>query len=152
MKKGVLSSLGERARRLLRQALSPAFLLILAGSVVLWYTSKLGYDYTTEMPMNVRIDDQKYRLSAIVSGRGSTLVAWRMSLKSRLNISLDELTTSPAPDSLGGGVLIAPESLQKALSDRLTSLQVVEVIDAPPFKPEPEPEEPEDITSRTSQL
>ncbi len=130
---------GENIRKVLRQALSPAFLLILLGSCLLWYTSKLSYDYTTEMPLNVRIDGQRYRLTAIVSGRGSTLVAWRLSLKSRLDFTLDELSAKPSPDT-EGALVISPESLQKVLSNHLTSLQVVEVIDAPEFVPRTEPE------------
>ncbi len=128
----------DAIRSLLRQALSPAFLLILLGSCLLWFTSKLGYEYKTEMPLKVRIDGQKYRLTAVVSGRGSTLVAQRMSLKSPLSLSLDELSSRSSRET-PGALIITPASLQRAINDVINDLKIEQIVEAPEFTPEPKP-------------
>lgn len=124
--------------------LSPAFILILLGSCLLWYTTKLSYNYTTEMPVNVRIDGKKYRITATVTGRGSQIVAQRLSLKSRLEISLDDLSYRASRET-EGAILITPASLARAINAKITNLTIDEVVDAPEFVPAPpEPEEPEE--------
>ncbi len=126
--------IGDGVRGVFRQALSPTFLFILLGSAMLWYVSKLGNNYDTEMPLNIRIDGQKYRLTANVSGRGSTILAQRLSLKSRLNFTLDELVSRPSRDN-PGSLTITPVSLQRAINGKISDLTVVEVTKAPDFVP-----------------
>ena len=127
--------IGDRVRGVFRQFLSPTFLFILLGSAMLWYVSKLGNNYDTEMPLNIRIDGQKYRLTANVSGRGSTILAQRLSLKSRLSFTLDELVSRPSRDN-PGALTITPVSLQRAINGKISDLTVVEVTKAPDFVPE----------------
>ncbi len=131
----------ENLRKTLGQLLSPAFLLILLGSCLLWYTSKLGYDYTAEIPLNLRIDGQKYRVTAKVSGRGSQIVAQRLSLKSALNVALSDLSYRASPET-EGAIMITPASLARAINDQIAGLVVEEVVEAPDFVPAPV-EEPE---------
>ncbi len=128
----------ESAKKTLRQALSPPFLLILLGSFLLWYTTRLNDNYTTEMPLNLRIDGQKYRVTAIVYGRGSTLVAQRLSLKSKLNFTMEELSTRASRENKGAFV-INPTSLQRAINGKNSEMQVMQIVDAPDFVPAPEP-------------
>ncbi len=87
MKKGLLNITADKTRKVLRQAVSPAFLVSLLCSALLWYTTRLSNEYDTDIPLNIRIDGQKYRLTATVSGRGSTILAQRLSLKRRLRLS-----------------------------------------------------------------
>lgn len=133
---------GEKIRKGLRQLLSPAFILILLGSCLLWYTSKLGHEYTAEMPINVRIDGQKYRITAMVTGRGSQIVAQRLSLKSRLEITLDDLSYRASRET-EGALIITPASLARAINDKISDLVIDEVIEAPEFVPAPPEPEPE---------
>lgn len=130
----------EKIAGVLRQALSPAFLLILFVSCLLWFTTKLGYEYTSQMPLNVRIDGQKYRVTALVQGRGSTLMAQRLSLKSPLNLSLDDLSSRSSRET-EGALTITPASLQRAINDVINELKVVQIVEAPEFIPAPEEEE-----------
>lgn len=142
MKKKQLDIDRERVVKVLRQALSPTFLLILLGSFLLWYTSKLSYDYTTEMPLDLRIDGQRYRITAIVTGRGSVLVGQRLSLKGPLHITLDELSTSPSTET-EGALTITAASLQNAINGKTRELNITQIVDAPDFVPAP-PEEGDD--------
>ncbi|MDR2890788.1 MAG: hypothetical protein LBV18_04200 [Alistipes sp.] len=134
MKKGLLNFVRDRIMGAVRLALSPTFLFILLGAALLWYTSKLSYDYETEMPLTIRIDDQKYRLTAIVSGRGSNILAHQLSLKSTLGFTLDELVSRPSRETTGA-LTITPASLQRAIGDKIDDLQIVQVLEAPEFLP-----------------
>jgi hypothetical protein len=125
----------ERIRGILRQALSPTFLIVLLGAAMLWYISKLGEEYTTEIEMGIRIDGQKYRLGVIVNGRGSAILAQQLSLKSRVDLTLDELSPRPSRETLGA-LTITPASLAKAINNKkISGLTVMEVTDAPEFTP-----------------
>ncbi|MDR2883142.1 MAG: hypothetical protein LBU98_05130 [Alistipes sp.] len=146
MKKSLLNIFAEKTRKVIRQALSPTFLVCLLCSALLWYASRLNNEYDTEIPLNIRIDGQKYRLTATVSGRGSTILAQRLALKRRLSFTLDELSPRPSRQTLGA-LAIAPTSLQRAINGKITNLTVVQVIDAPDFVPEvAEEEQKEDVT------
>lgn len=146
MKKSILKKLNinrETLRELLRHALSPVFLVLLLSSFVLWYTTKLGKEYTTQMPLNVRIDGQRYRLTAEVHGKGSTLMAQRLALKSKINIALGELSVKPSPDD-PSALVITPASMLKAIDSKISEIKVLQIIDMPDFNlGEPEPEEGE---------
>ncbi|MDR2890076.1 MAG: hypothetical protein LBV18_00455 [Alistipes sp.] len=126
----------ERVIGVLRQALSPAFLLILLVSCLLWFTTKLGYEYTSQMPLKVRIDGQKYKVTALVTGRGSTILAQRLSLKSPLDLSLDDLSSRSSRQTKGA-LTITPASLQRAINDAVNELKVEQIVEAPEFVPAP---------------
>ncbi len=130
----------ETLKKVVQQALSPAFLIILLGSFLLWYMTKLSHDYNNvEMPLNVRIDGQRYRVTAVVNGRGSVLMAQRLALKGKINLKMDELTARKSkenPDAL----TITPASLQRAIDAKTSEIKVTQIVDAPDFIPAPEPE------------
>ena len=134
MKKGLLNITGDQIRKVIREALSPTFLVILAGSALMWYASMLNNDYTTEMPLGIRIDGQKYRLTATVSGRGSAILAQRLALKRKLRFSLDELSSRPSRET-AGALTITNTSLQRAINSKITEITIIEVIEAPEFTP-----------------
>jgi hypothetical protein len=142
MKKSMLNITVDRAKGLVRQALSPTFLIILLGAALLWYISKLSGEYTNEMELSMRIDGQKYRPTVVVYGRGSAILAQQLSLKSRINLTLDELSPRPSRETLGA-LTIAPASLAKAINSKITDLTVMEVVEAPEFTPPSKEEEVE---------
>ena len=137
MKRGLLIITGDQIRKVFREALSPTFLIILLGAALLWYTSKLSNNYDTEIALNVRIDGQKYRFTAIVTGRGSAILARQLSLKRRRSFPLDELSPRPSRETLGA-LVIAPASLQTAYNGKNTDPDdpvIVEVLEMPEFIP-----------------
>lgn len=142
MKKGLLKRLNinrESVKRVLRQALSPTFLVCLTGAFLLWFSTELSLEYTTAMPLNLRIDGQRFRVTAIVSGRGSTIVAQRLSLKNKLSLSLDELSKKSSTER-EGALVITPASLKKAINAKISKLTVDELIYVPEFVPQPKSE------------
>ena len=136
MKKGLFNITGDGVRKVVREALSPTFLIILLGSALLWYTSKLSNSYDTEIPLSVRIDGQRYRFTAIVSGRGSAIMARQLSLKRRPSFTLEELSSHPSRET-PGALTITPASLLKAFNGKNTDLIIGQVTEAPDFIPEP---------------
>lgn len=138
MKKRLFGKLNinrESIGKLLGHAISPVFLVLLLCSFVLWYTTKLGRDYDIEMPLNMRIDDQKYRVTAQVQGKGTTLLAQRLSLKSPINIKLTELKVRKSLDN-PNALIINPESLTRAISSKTNDFKVVQIIEMPDFQVE----------------
>jgi hypothetical protein len=140
MKKGLFTIVADKTRRVIRQAASPTFLIIVVISVLLWYATELSKNYDTDIPLNIRIDGQKYRITATVSGRGSSILAQRLSLKRRLAFTLDELSPRPSRKTLGA-LTIAPTSLQRAINGKINDLIIVEVLEAPDFVPPAKEEE-----------
>lgn len=140
----------ENFKKILRHFLSPVFLVLLLSSFLLWYTTKLGYDYTTEIPLNIRIDGQKYRITALVTGRGSMLTAQKLSLKSKINLKLEELSSRPSPDN-PGSLIITPGSLQSAINAKVNDLKVLQIIEAPEFTPEPRDEKKQSAREKREQ-
>jgi hypothetical protein len=121
-------------KKVLGRVLSPAFLIILLTSFLLWYMAKLSHEYTAEMPLNIRIDGQKYRVTAVVNGRGSLLTAHQLSLK-KVNIRSEELAMRPSEEA-SGAFTITETSLQKALTNRLGNVKIVQIVEIPDFIPE----------------
>ncbi len=132
----MLNITGDSVRKVAREALSPTFIFILLSSALLWYTSKLSHEYTTDIPLGIRIDGQKYRIAVTIRGRGSHIMAQRLSLKSRLGFTLDELSSRRSTET-PGALIIAKTSLQNAINSKINDLVIVQVTEAPEFTPSP---------------
>lgn len=126
----------ERVRKVISEALTPTFLVILSGATMLWYASRLSNEYTTEMPIGIRIDGQKYRIEAVVSGRGSAIITRKLLLKRKLRFTLDELSSRPSRET-AGALTITPASLMRGINGKISDLTIIEVIEAPEFVPAP---------------
>jgi hypothetical protein len=140
VKKRLLTVVADKTRRVVRQALSPTFVVVLLISGLLWYAAKLSKEYETDIPLNIRIDGQKYRVTATVRGSGSAILAQRLSLKRRIGFSLDELSSRASRKTMGA-LTITPASLQRAINGKINGLEVLEVVDAPDFVPSRREEE-----------
>ena len=58
-----MAKIKDLLRKFLKQLISPVFITLLFASLILWYVSKLGYTYTTEMPVNINIDKQRLKVT-----------------------------------------------------------------------------------------
>jgi hypothetical protein len=143
MKKRLLTVVADKIRGVIRQALSPTFLIILVISVMLWYALKLNNVYETDIPINIGIDGQKYRITATVKGRGSTILAHQLSLKRRLNFTLDDFSIRRSRET-PGAYTISPTSLQRVINERMKEKSDVEikgVVESPEFVPSADKED-----------
>ncbi len=125
----------DSLRKFFGQLISPVFVTLLFASLTLWYVSKLGYTYTTEMPVNINIDGQRLKVTCLVEGRGTALWGQRMSLRNKINIKSSELKTRPSDNP--PYVIIDSASLGKVLSLKAGSgdFRIISVTDIPQFNP-----------------
>lgn len=119
-----------------RCCISPVFLALLVAAFILWYIAKLSYVYTTELPFDVNVDGEKFRISCVVEGVGTNLFGYQVYMSKRLRIPLSELKSSPvqgeSPDGLHDVRLkIDSLSLQNAISVRLSDIKIISVGSSP---------------------
>ncbi len=116
----------------LRHYISPAFLVMLTASFILWYIAKLSYTYTTDLDVDVKIGSQKVEVSCVVEGVGTNLFGYRLYKGGKLSIPLTELKyyrSSGLGDS--GDLIVDPQSLRNAISVRYSDIKVVSIGEIP---------------------
>ncbi|MFR9534028.1 MAG: hypothetical protein SNG49_04235 [Rikenellaceae bacterium] len=112
----------------LRHYLSSAFLVMLTASFVLWYIAKLSYTYTTDLDIDVKVGDSKFRVNCVVEGVGTNLFGYRLYKGGKVSIPLDELKYEHSIDESNfGSIIIDPQSLQNAISVRYSDIKVVSI-------------------------
>lgn len=131
----------ESVWKRLRHYVSPVYLMLLAASLVLWYISKLGYTYTTELPVRLNVDGERFDVACVVEGVGTNLFGYRVYMNKRLRIPLSELAYTPSPEEgHEGRICIDAQSLQNAISLRISDIKIISVGEVPEIvKPEPQP-------------
>ena len=131
----------------LRHYVSPVFVMLFVAAFVLWYIAKLGYTYTTDLNVKIKVsgsETERFELPCVVEGKGTNLFGYAISSARRVNIPLGELSSEELPrtaaDSLEGvkRLHINEISLQNAISVRLSDIKIVSVGDYPEIKVEVE--------------
>ena len=116
----------------LRRYISPVFLALLVASFILWYIAKLNYTYTTELPFQVSVDGERFKVSCVVEGMGTNLFGYRVYMNKRLRVPLTELKYSVVHTEDGQDfVMIDSLSLHNAISVRLSDIKVISVGSVP---------------------
>lgn len=123
----------ESVFRYLRRYISPVFFVLLLASFILWYIAKLNYTYTTELPLQVNVDGEKFRVSCVVEGVGTNLFGYRVYMSKRLRVPLSELkyTTVSTEEGEPHYLKIDSMSLHNALTVRLSDIKVISVGSVP---------------------
>jgi hypothetical protein len=132
--KRILAFLKEGKQRL-RKYISPVFLVLLGVSFTLWYISKLGYTYTSDLKVEVTVDGHNIMVPCVVEGKGSTLFGYGMYTTTSAHIPLSELKTeiieqmvvSEEDTVVKRKMRILPVSMQDALSVRFNDLKIVSI-------------------------
>ena len=122
----------------LKKYISPVFIMLFVAAFTLWYIAKLNYNYTTELDVNIRIDDQRFSVPCVVEGKGTNLFGYVIST-SRLHIPLSELeyTVMREVTELGAEpsdkmrLHLKPESVKNAISVRLSDINIRSVGNIP---------------------
>ncbi len=116
----------------LRHYISPAFLILLTASFVLWYIAKLSYTYTTDLNIDVKIGSTKFEVNCVVEGVGTNLFGYRLYKGGKVSIPLSELQYQRSTDNnTYGKLIIEPQSLQNALSVRYSDIKVISISSLP---------------------
>ncbi len=118
-----LSLRSTKIAKRLDKLVSPLFLAMVLAAFMLWYISKLGYSYTTELNIEARIDNQNVELNCVVEGVGSNLLGYKVKGGAGVKIPLSELQY----ETSDGWAVINYTSLLNAISLRLNDIKIVSI-------------------------
>lgn len=109
----------------LRRYISPVFVTMFFAAFVLWYITKLGYDYTTNYQIAVTVEGETFDVDCKIHGKGIDLFNVKvLSRKPSLSIPLAELRYEQVE---WGMIRIDPESLQRAVASRIGDIDLISV-------------------------
>lgn len=109
----------------LRRCISPVFVTLFFAAFVLWYITKLGYDYTTDYQVAVTVEGKTVDVDCKIHGKGLDLFNLKvLSHKPTFDIPLSELRFEQVE---WGSIRIDPASLQRALTSRIANIDLVSV-------------------------
>lgn len=114
----------------LRKYISPAFVVMLVISFFMWYIIKLGYTYTTELPVYLNIDGRQVRVTAVAEATGFRLAAQRYSGRKGISVRWSELEVTPSATN-SRAVVISPYSLQNIISLRNPDIKIISMGNIP---------------------
>lgn len=106
-----------------RSKISSAFIVSLFLSFIFWYSGKLQYTYTAEIPITVIVDGESHSVSCVVEATGHNIISARFFNRHEVKLNSSELTIIPVEGSTTKR-RITPESLQNAISLRYSDLKV----------------------------
>ncbi len=110
----------------LRNSVSPVFVLLLFASFVLWYITKLDYNYTTNIPVRVNLDGYKFKVECTAEGRGSELVAHRFNMVDKTKLTFTRVLHAPmAGDSCE--IVLSPSSLMNAIATTYPDIRIISI-------------------------
>lgn len=102
---------------------TPAFFVMLAVSLVMWWLTQLSKEYSgVEVPVEVRVDGNIFTVECFAAGTGFQLAALRTFRKPSVDAPFDELGVRPSTNR-GRGV-IDPDALRRVIASRVTEVSV----------------------------
>lgn len=125
--------------RLAKSSISPAFILLMCASFLMWYILKLQYTYTTDYSVMVNIEGERLRVPCVVEGKGTNLFGYRVYMHKEIKIPLNDLkyTIDSQLDveaaAVVDSIIIDPQSMQSAISVRVSDIKIISVGDVPPL-------------------
>lgn len=114
----------------LKRRITPAFLVTLALALIFWYSGKLQYTYTAEVPVSVVIDGERHRVTCVVEGTGHNILSARYFKRKTIKIRRGEVDMIPV-DGVSDTYEVSSTSLQNLISVRNPSLKVISVSHLP---------------------
>lgn len=126
--------------RRMRATISPAFVYMLCAAVIMWYILKLQYTYTTDYSVLVNVEGERMRVPCVIEGKGTNLFGYRVYMHKEIKIPLNDLkyTIESKVDVAAGtvvdNIIIDPQSIQSAISVRVSDIKVISVGDVPPLR------------------
>ena len=105
---------------------TPLFLVMLGLSLILWYTSKLQYSYTAEVPVVVSVEGERHRVTCVVQGSGHNILSTRYFKRKPIKLKRSDVVLTPV-EGVEGAWEVSPESLLNAISIRNADIKIVSV-------------------------
>lgn len=110
------------------------FFLFLALSAVLWYVSKLGHNYATQVPIDISIEDNRVTVKCVAESSGYRIFMLRNFPNKPIKLTLDEVNATPSPTNKEH-YIIDPLSLQNAISLHFDKIKIISVEPPQEIKP-----------------
>ena len=126
--------------RLLKSYVSPTFIMLMCASFIMWYILKLQYTYTTDYSVLGNVEGERMRVPCVIEGKGTNLFGYRVYMHKEIKIPLNDLkyTIESKVDVAAGtvvdNIIIDPQSIQSAISVRVSDIKVISVGDVPPLR------------------
>jgi hypothetical protein len=125
MKEKIINRSKEIAGSIKRR-ITPAFLIALFLSFIFWYSGKLQYTYTAEVPISVVIEGQRHRVTCVVEGTGHNIISAHYFKRKRIKLRRTDLELIPV-EGVSDTYRVTTESLQSAIAVRNANLKVLSV-------------------------
>ncbi len=114
-------------RRKIKRYVPPAFFVMLAVSLVMWWLTQLSKDYTgVEIPVTVKVDGNIFDVECFASGSGYKLASHRILHRTEVEVLFDELHVTPSPVRVGWGI-VDPEALTTIIARNVSDVKVERV-------------------------
>ncbi len=108
-----------------RKYISPLFVMMLLLATVLWYITKLGSSYTTEIEVVIHVEDAKFTTSYVAEGVGFKLLGYNLYKGGDIKVPLKELKYKTISSKDGKrSIKLNEASLLNALTMRFNDIKI----------------------------
>ena len=121
-----MTKIKEFWSRVFGARLSPAFLVMLVLSALMWYLSKLDSTYTAEVPVTIRYAGENYRVVCMAEGTGRQIVGHRWFSRRAIDLDTTKVELLPV-EGKDGYYSIEPASLQNLISVNKADLRIISI-------------------------
>ncbi len=112
----------------LRKYISPLFVAMLLLAAILWYITKLGYSYTTEIKLNIHIEDAKLSTTYVAEGVGFKLLGYNFYKGGNLKLPIKELKYKVSTNEDEEKMLdFTQESIFNAITMHFSDIKILSV-------------------------
>ena len=120
-------------KRIAREYTSPVFILLLLLATIFWYIIKLSNTYTAEIPIRVRIGENRFWVTCVAEGTGSRILTYRYLPGREVIVKAADLQLTPSPHNKDA-FIINPFSLQNVISLKNSDVKFVSLGELPEIK------------------
>jgi Tfp pilus assembly protein PilO len=117
---------GKEIAGSLRRRITPAFLVALFLSFIFWYSGKLSYTYTAEVPISVTIEGERHRVTCVVEGTGHNIISTRYFKRKKVKLRRTDVVMLPV-EGVSDTYQVTSESLHNAIAVRNANLKIISV-------------------------
>ncbi len=122
-----MQAFNSRRGKVVRQYVSPIFMLFILAASLLWYIAKLSYTYTTDIELKVKLEDNTYITKCVVEGVGTNLLGYGIR-RQVMTIPISELSYNVVNEGDSLSYLrLDSGAFVNAISVRCSDIKVVSV-------------------------
>ncbi len=121
----VVNRVKDPQRGVGRGIFSPLFVAMLLLATLFWYITKLGYSYTTEIEIDVQIENAHLETSYVAEGIGFKLMGYNLYKGGNIKIPLSELKYKVIKKGEGvKSIKVDRNSLFNAITMRFSDIKI----------------------------